>query len=239
MLAQVWVRGTVEDTQCGFKGFTRAAAVDLATEQRITSIVFDVELIYLARRRGYRMTVVPVRWSDKRGSRMRPRVGPCRARRLGPVPHPAPASPGQARRGCDRVSSNDLHPAGPGRPCRSSPCCRSSSASASALAAAGDTLGFDFRAYHLAIVRLIDGQPLYDMSYTAAGGFGLVLLPAAVRRPRSCRSRWLATSTATWVWIGLSIAVFLAGVAILPVNRERALVDPAAWRAGRSRSSTR
>ena len=71
-LASAWAVGHVQDTQCGFKGFTRAVAHDLFSQQRITSIVFDVELIYLARRRGYRMAVVPVRWSDKRGSRMHP-----------------------------------------------------------------------------------------------------------------------------------------------------------------------
>ena len=54
VLASVWVVGPVKDTQCGFKGFTREAAHDLFAEQQITSIVFDVELIYLARRRGYR-----------------------------------------------------------------------------------------------------------------------------------------------------------------------------------------
>ena len=35
--------------------------------------MFDVELIHLARRRGYRMAIVPIQWSDKRGSRMRAR----------------------------------------------------------------------------------------------------------------------------------------------------------------------
>jgi dolichyl-phosphate beta-glucosyltransferase len=72
LLASAWAAGPVQDTQCGFKGFTREAAHDLFGMQGVTSIVFDVELIYLARRRGYRMTVVPVAWSDKRGSRMRP-----------------------------------------------------------------------------------------------------------------------------------------------------------------------
>ena len=75
LLASIWVVGPVKDTQCGFKGFTRAAAHDLFARQRILSIVFDVELIYLARRRGYRLTVVPVRWSDVRGSRMTARLG--------------------------------------------------------------------------------------------------------------------------------------------------------------------
>ncbi len=75
LLAAAWVSGPVRDTQCGFKGFRAEAAHDLFARQRITSIVFDVELIYLARRRGYRMTVVPIQWTDRRGSRMRARAG--------------------------------------------------------------------------------------------------------------------------------------------------------------------
>jgi dolichyl-phosphate beta-glucosyltransferase len=71
LLASVWVVGPVKDTQCGFKAFTREAAQDLFARQKVHSIVFDVELIYLARRRGYRLAIVPVRWSDRRGSRMR------------------------------------------------------------------------------------------------------------------------------------------------------------------------
>lgn len=68
--ASIWVVGPVKDTQCGFKGFTRAAAHDLFGRQKVASIVFDVELIYLARRGGYRIAIVPIQWSDKRGSRM-------------------------------------------------------------------------------------------------------------------------------------------------------------------------
>jgi dolichyl-phosphate beta-glucosyltransferase len=71
-LASIWVVGNVKDTQCGFKGFTREAARDLFSHQKITSIVFDVEVIHLARRRGYRIAIVPIRWEDVRGSRMRP-----------------------------------------------------------------------------------------------------------------------------------------------------------------------
>jgi dolichyl-phosphate beta-glucosyltransferase len=80
LLASIWVVGPIEDTQCGFKGFTRATAHDLFGQQHIQSIVFDVELIYLARRRGYRMAVVPIHWFDKRGSRMTP--GPRLAMRV-------------------------------------------------------------------------------------------------------------------------------------------------------------
>lgn len=108
LLASAWVAGPVKDTQCGFKGFTRAAAKDLFARQRITSIVFDVELIYLARRRGYRLAIVPIRWNDRRGSRMRARPGlallvawdlfriPLIHRRLGRRVAPEPAI-GQSR----------------------------------------------------------------------------------------------------------------------------------------------
>lgn len=72
LLASIWVVGPVQDTQCGFKGFRGPVAQDLFAQQRITSIVFDVELIHLARKSGYRIAVVPIRWTDRRGSRMRP-----------------------------------------------------------------------------------------------------------------------------------------------------------------------
>jgi glycosyltransferase involved in cell wall biosynthesis len=71
--ARIWVTGPIADTQCGFKGFRRDVARDLFSRLRITSIVFDVDMIYLARRRHYRMVVVPVIWADRRGSRMHAR----------------------------------------------------------------------------------------------------------------------------------------------------------------------
>lgn len=76
LAAQAWVTGPIKDTQCGFKGFRAAVARDLFSHLKITSIVFDVDLIYLARRRGYRIAIVPVVWADRRGSRMhaRPRL---------------------------------------------------------------------------------------------------------------------------------------------------------------------
>jgi dolichyl-phosphate beta-glucosyltransferase len=72
MLASAWVVGPVQDTQCGFKGFRREVARDVFARQKVTSIVFDVEVIYLVRRRGYTNTVVPIQWADRRGSRMHP-----------------------------------------------------------------------------------------------------------------------------------------------------------------------
>ncbi len=74
LLASWWVVGPVEDTQCGFKGFHREVARDVFARQRVTSIVFDVELIYLVRRRGFHHVVVPIRWTDRQGSRMHPGI---------------------------------------------------------------------------------------------------------------------------------------------------------------------
>jgi dolichyl-phosphate beta-glucosyltransferase len=65
------VRG-FHDTQCGFKLFTRDAARALFGELRTTGFTFDVELLQSARRRGYRIAEVGVRWRDAQGSRIAP-----------------------------------------------------------------------------------------------------------------------------------------------------------------------
>lgn len=73
----VWLlvlRG-VRDTQSGFKCFKREAAHRLFSEQVLHSIIFDVEILYLARKYGYRIAEVPVQWTDVRGSRMRVSIG--------------------------------------------------------------------------------------------------------------------------------------------------------------------
>ena len=51
------------DTQCGFKLFRREAARVLFARQRIQGFGFDVELLYLARKFGYRALEVPVHWA--------------------------------------------------------------------------------------------------------------------------------------------------------------------------------
>ncbi len=72
-LAGLWVTGDIPDTQCGFKGFRRAAGLDLFGRLKTSGIVFDAEVIFLARRLGYRFAIVPVMWLDIHGSRMRVR----------------------------------------------------------------------------------------------------------------------------------------------------------------------
>jgi dolichyl-phosphate beta-glucosyltransferase len=59
------VLGTaVSDFTCGFKGFRGAVARDLFTRQRLAGWSFDAEILYLARRLGYRIVEIPVRWHN-------------------------------------------------------------------------------------------------------------------------------------------------------------------------------
>jgi glycosyltransferase involved in cell wall biosynthesis len=60
-----------EDTQCGFKCFRAAAAKDLISRQRFDGWTFDVEVLYLARRRGYSIREIPVSWYYQSDSRIR------------------------------------------------------------------------------------------------------------------------------------------------------------------------
>ncbi len=55
------IRG-FKDTQCGFKMFSRQAAEDLFRVQQIEGIGFDVELLLIARSRGYTIQQIPVTW---------------------------------------------------------------------------------------------------------------------------------------------------------------------------------
>ncbi|HEX2514089.1 MAG TPA: dolichyl-phosphate beta-glucosyltransferase [Chloroflexota bacterium] len=64
------VRG-IPDTQSGFKAFRGDIARELFGGTSLTSIVYDVEVLHLAQRRGYRVDSVPVQWTNATGSRMR------------------------------------------------------------------------------------------------------------------------------------------------------------------------
>ncbi len=64
------VRG-FEDTQCGFKAFTARAAQDLFGVSVINGIGFDVEILFIAQKRGYRIAEVPINWYFDPDSRMR------------------------------------------------------------------------------------------------------------------------------------------------------------------------
>jgi dolichyl-phosphate beta-glucosyltransferase len=61
-----------QDTQCGFKVFKKEAAIELFPLQTIEDWTFDVEILYLALQRGYRVEEVPINWYYNPDSRVRP-----------------------------------------------------------------------------------------------------------------------------------------------------------------------
>jgi len=58
------------DTQCGFKLFTRKAAHDLFARQKLDSVIFDPEILWLAKRQGYTVAQFPVDWTHMEDSRI-------------------------------------------------------------------------------------------------------------------------------------------------------------------------
>jgi glycosyltransferase involved in cell wall biosynthesis len=61
-LIRVLALPELNDTQCGFKCFKAAIAEDLFRDIKITGWSFDVEILYLAQRRGYRIVEIPIPW---------------------------------------------------------------------------------------------------------------------------------------------------------------------------------
>jgi dolichyl-phosphate beta-glucosyltransferase len=63
------IRG-IEDTQCGFKIFTRKAAKDIFARCKLDDFGFDFEALMVARDLGYRIDEVPIRWFHREGSKV-------------------------------------------------------------------------------------------------------------------------------------------------------------------------
>ena len=62
----------IRDTQCGFKAFTAEAARNLFSSATINGWAFDLEILALARRRGFAIEEVGVEWKDDKRSRINP-----------------------------------------------------------------------------------------------------------------------------------------------------------------------
>jgi dolichyl-phosphate beta-glucosyltransferase len=72
LLTRVLAVGGVRDTQCGFKLFPGELARELARVQRMDGFAYDVELLLLARRWGFAVREVGVRWNHVEASRVHP-----------------------------------------------------------------------------------------------------------------------------------------------------------------------
>ncbi|MEM7480777.1 MAG: dolichyl-phosphate beta-glucosyltransferase [Acidobacteriota bacterium] len=72
LFVRVFGVGGFRDTQCGFKLLKGKVARELFADLKTDGFAFDVELVWLARRRGYRIAEVGVRWANSEDSRVDP-----------------------------------------------------------------------------------------------------------------------------------------------------------------------
>jgi dolichyl-phosphate beta-glucosyltransferase len=61
----------IRDTQCGFKGFRRAASRAIFERQKTDGFSFDVEVLLLAKSLGFSVKEMPVHWSNSPDSKVR------------------------------------------------------------------------------------------------------------------------------------------------------------------------
>ncbi len=61
-LIRVLILPGFQDTQCGFKCFHAEATKEIFEQQTLTGWSFDIELLYLARKRKLRIKEVPINW---------------------------------------------------------------------------------------------------------------------------------------------------------------------------------
>lgn len=70
LIAQMWAFKGIHDSQCGFKCFRREAVRKLFSLQKLDGFSFDVEIMYLAQKLGYRLLELPVIWRNSAQSRV-------------------------------------------------------------------------------------------------------------------------------------------------------------------------
>ena len=72
LIVQALILPGLWDTQCGFKLFRGDVARELFADLTTDGFGYDVDVLYLARRRRYRIAEVPVRWINSRESKVSP-----------------------------------------------------------------------------------------------------------------------------------------------------------------------
>ncbi len=70
-IVQLLLRLNIKDTQCGFKLFRAAAAKEIFSRQRLDGFAFDAEVLFVAKKLGYRIKEIPVEWANVGGSKVK------------------------------------------------------------------------------------------------------------------------------------------------------------------------
>lgn len=61
----------IQDTQCGFKFFTKKAAEEIFPKSRIDHFAFDPEILVIAEKSGYKIKEMPIYWKNDPDSRVK------------------------------------------------------------------------------------------------------------------------------------------------------------------------
>ena len=70
-LANILVCSSIRDFTCGFKCFRREAALELFKKQTVEDWTFDIEIILMGKKMGYRISQFPVTWTDSPKTNLR------------------------------------------------------------------------------------------------------------------------------------------------------------------------
>ena len=64
------VKLNFKDTQCGFKLFKDEEAQKIFSKMKIDGFGFDVEILYIAKKLGFNVIEVPIKWQNNRDSKV-------------------------------------------------------------------------------------------------------------------------------------------------------------------------
>jgi glycosyltransferase involved in cell wall biosynthesis len=70
IIVQLLFRMSLQDTQCPAKVMHRTAVEKVHAGLNIADLAFDVNLLYVLKRAGFRILEVPIEWTDKMGSQV-------------------------------------------------------------------------------------------------------------------------------------------------------------------------
>lgn len=71
-IVQILAVSGIKDTQCGFKCFKTSIALEIFRDCQINGFSFDVEILHIARKRGFSIKEVGVLWKNNEQSKVHP-----------------------------------------------------------------------------------------------------------------------------------------------------------------------
>jgi dolichyl-phosphate beta-glucosyltransferase len=67
---QILIIKGIKDTQCGFKGFKKQFIKEIFKRQSLNGYAFDIEILYIAKKNGYKIKEIPIDWYSSSGSKV-------------------------------------------------------------------------------------------------------------------------------------------------------------------------